>query len=325
MNNLNHLNIPAYDPACTVRSERFVIDAPAALVWEILLDMPRYGEWNPFCAAAESTLEMGAPVHMRLNSYTMPGEQFPNCEYICAKLPERLISWELREEDSLYPARRDQVIEPLGPGRCAYYSTDAFLGPHAAHVMYFCGAWVKRAFDDTGRALKARAEAFFAAQRQQRLEDIEAIKQLKYAYVRALDTCDMVALERLFTEDAKVDYRGGSYRLEAEGRPAIIAALGEAFHAEFVAAHTVHMPVIEIAGDTATGLWTLRDYAMNLADGNHVTEGTAHYRDLYVRGAGGWQIAASAYDRVYERVYREEQPGLTAHLLAAIHAARGNG
>jgi len=26
-------------------------------------------------------------------------------------------------------------------------------------VMYFCGAWVKRAFDDTGRALKARAEA----------------------------------------------------------------------------------------------------------------------------------------------------------------------
>jgi hypothetical protein len=29
--------------------------------------------------------------------------------------------------------------------------------------MNFCGGWVKRAFDDTGRALKQRAEAMHRA------------------------------------------------------------------------------------------------------------------------------------------------------------------
>jgi hypothetical protein len=51
------------------------------------------------------------------------------------------------------------MIESTGPGTCRYYSTDAFLGESGIHVMRFCGAWVKRAFDDTARALKARAEA----------------------------------------------------------------------------------------------------------------------------------------------------------------------
>ena len=160
---MSDLAIPAYDPATLVRSETYIIGAPAALVWDIILDMPRYGEWNPFCVKADCTLELGAPMHMVLSNYTMPGETFPNVEHICALVPHRLISWELRSEDSIYPARRDQVIEALGPARCRYYSTDAFLGPNAPHVMYFCGAWVKRAFDDTGRALKARAEAMYAA------------------------------------------------------------------------------------------------------------------------------------------------------------------
>jgi len=157
---------PAYDPATTVRSDTVTIEAPASIVWEILTDLPRYGEWNPFCFSAQSTLEMGAPVEMQLNSYTMPGETYPNVEYVCAKWPERMISWELPDTEAMpYPARRDQVIEALGPDRCAYYSTDAFFGPNARHVMFFCGAWIKRAFDDTAHALKARAEAMHAEQK----------------------------------------------------------------------------------------------------------------------------------------------------------------
>lgn len=149
-----------FDPDAIVSSERVEIAAPAALVWEILVDLPRYGEWNPFCIAAESTLEMGAPVHMTLKSYTEPNATFPNCEYVCAFEPERLLSWALPHDDAWpYPARRDQIIEALGDAACAYHSTDAFLGPNGIHVMRFAGPWVKRAFDDTAQALKARAEA----------------------------------------------------------------------------------------------------------------------------------------------------------------------
>ena len=160
------IELPDYDPATTVRSDTVEIDAPASVVWAILTDLPRYGEWNPYCFSAESTLEMGAPVHMKLNSYTVPGEVYPGCEYICAFEPEQLLSWELPYSDEMpYPARRDQVIEALGPERCRYHSTDAFLEENGKHVMFFCAGWVKRAFDDTARALKARAEAFHAAQK----------------------------------------------------------------------------------------------------------------------------------------------------------------
>lgn len=156
-----------FNPDAVVRSERVEIDAPAALIWEILTDLPRYGEWNPFCIAAESTLEMGAPVHMTLKSYTEPNATFPNCEYVCAFEPEKLLSWQLPYDDAWpYPARRDQIIEALGPARCAYHSTDAFLGDTGIHVMRFCGPWVKRAFDDTAQALKARAEAIHARRKE---------------------------------------------------------------------------------------------------------------------------------------------------------------
>jgi len=149
-----------FDPDSVVRSDRVEIDAPAEVVWQILVDMPRYGEWNPFCIKCDSTLEMGAPVNMVLNDYTNPGATVPNVEYVCAFDRPKMLSWELPHSDAWpYPARRDQIIESLGADRCAYHSTDAFLGPNGIHVMRFAGGWVKRAFDDSARALKARAEA----------------------------------------------------------------------------------------------------------------------------------------------------------------------
>lgn len=154
------------------------------------------------------------------------------------------------------------------------------------------------------------------------LEEVERIKQLKYAYSRAIDTCDIATLRALFTEDADIDYRGGSYHFQMAGRENILGALESAFHARFVGSHTVHMPVIELKDDgTAEGLWTLLDYAHDL-DSGKTTVGAAHYRDRYVKQDGSWRIRHSGYVRVYERVYQEEDVGLTAHMLAAIHAAR---
>ena len=149
-----------YDSDILVASDPVEIDAPAMLVWNILTDLPRYGEWNPFCIWAQSTLEMGAPVHMRLVNYPNPGSLAPNCEYICAFEPGRLLSWEMLDSEAWpYPVRRDQMIDELGPEKCRYQSTDAFTGPNGIHVMRFCGPWITRAFNDSARALKARAEA----------------------------------------------------------------------------------------------------------------------------------------------------------------------
>lgn len=157
---MSELHIPSYDPATLVRSLTVEIDAPSRAVWEVLIDLDSYGEWNPFCISAKSTLAVGSAVEMVLADYSGAGGTFPNTEYVCAFVPERLLSWELRATpQSPQAARRDQVIERITDRRCRYYSTDAFLGELAHDIMAATGWWVKRAFDDTARALQRRCES----------------------------------------------------------------------------------------------------------------------------------------------------------------------
>ena len=42
-----------------VTSVTVQINAPAAFVWDVLVDYPKYPEWNPYTIAAETTLELG--------------------------------------------------------------------------------------------------------------------------------------------------------------------------------------------------------------------------------------------------------------------------
>jgi uncharacterized protein (TIGR02246 family) len=152
-----------------------------------------------------------------------------------------------------------------------------------------------------------------------RLEDIERIRQLKYKYWRSIDTGDIAALEELFTEDVRVDYIGGSYRWQMQGRDKIIESIAQSFHGNAVACHTGHHPEIEVLTDTtATGIWYLTDVFINLAQKIRTT-GSALYRDKYVKQRGQWRIAESNYERLYEEVDRfETMPNLTAHYLKRV-------
>ncbi len=158
-----------FNPDYVARSVTVEIDAPASVVWEVLIDMPRYGDWNPFCVKCESTLEMGAPVRMTLASLWDPSEINVVTEYLCAYEPEKLLSWKMDwSEDWPYAGRRDQVIEALGPEKCSYYSTDAFLGDSAIHIARFAQSWISAAFTATARALKLRAEDIYSQQRRKK-------------------------------------------------------------------------------------------------------------------------------------------------------------
>jgi hypothetical protein len=62
----------------------------------------------------------------------------------------------------------------------------------------------------------------------------------------------------------------------------------------------VGQPEITVDGDTATGIWSLRDTL--LATKHHMLiTGTAFYHDHYEHGADGrWRIARTGYARTYE-------------------------
>ncbi|HZN12648.1 MAG TPA: nuclear transport factor 2 family protein [Acidimicrobiales bacterium] len=131
------------------------------------------------------------------------------------------------------------------------------------------------------------------------LVEIEAIKRVKYKYVRCLDQKLWDEIVDCFTEDAVAAYSGGKYHFE--GRDAIVAFLVESMGAEdFLSAHRVTQPEIDLVGtDRATGTWGLVDEVLVKQHSVRV-RGAAFYSDEYVKVGGQWRIARTGYTRTYE-------------------------
>lgn len=139
------------------------IDAPAQVVWDVMVDYPRYPEWNPYTVAVDTTFEIGDPIDLTLpNPDGSPGT-FVNREYLRVIDPPHHLRYDTADEIEGIFAYRDQWIEPQGPDRCTYRTTDTFSGEHAAIVLEVTGDWIRQGFDAVARALKARAEQLHAA------------------------------------------------------------------------------------------------------------------------------------------------------------------
>ena len=143
------------------------------------------------------------------------------------------------------------------------------------------------------------------------LVELEAIKQLKYRYVRLIDLKEWDELETLFVPDATATYSDGKYAFD--GRDAIMAFLREAMAStNMLTSHKVHQPEIELDGDRATATWALDDVVVHL-DYNMRISGAAFYRDEYVKQDGRWRIKHTGYERVFEEMQpRPEDVKMTA-------------
>jgi ketosteroid isomerase-like protein len=123
--------------------------------------------------------------------------------------------------------------------------------------------------------------------RIQRLEDLEAIKQLKARYAAYCDAhYDADALAELFTADAVWD--GGILGYN-EGRETIRQFFRGSSQRISFALHYIVSPIIEIDGDTAHGIWYLLQTCTYL-NGNQAVWGAATYHDRYVRDRGVWKF-----------------------------------
>lgn len=147
------------------------------------------------------------------------------------------------------------------------------------------------------------------------LATLHAIHQLKYRYVRGLDTQDWALVARCFTADARVWYNDGKFT--QSGRENIIAFLASLLDGTFYSSHIVLHPEIEMTGpDSATGIWRLQDIVhftganpafgdANIEGGEEMT-GAGYYYDDYVREAEGWKIASMGYSRLFEQIERPQ-------------------
>ena len=129
--------------------------------------------------------------------------------------------------------------------------------------------------------------------------ELEAIRQLKYAYFRTLDLKQFEDLGALLTEDCTTSYEDGRSKLE--GRRAVVEWLSKALgDPGIVTEHHGHHPEITLTSDTtAKGTWYLQDRVVVPAADLQIG-GTAFYADRYVKTPDGWRIAHTGYVRVFE-------------------------
>lgn len=150
------------------------------------------------------------------------------------------------------------------------------------------------------------------------LEEFEAIKRLKYKYLRCIDSKQWSELREVFTEDAKVTYDKGRY--SESGVDAIMKfLLGTLEPTEIASMHQVHCPELTITGPTtAKGVWYFHDFVVNPGEtsggmpGHSILQGAGFYSDEYVKLGDGWKIEQTGYERTFELITAfEEGPGVS--------------
>ncbi len=123
---------------------------------------------------------------------------------------------------------------------------------------------------------------------------VREIEELKYRYVRCLDTKDWDGFAACMTPDVTSDYNGLSFA----DRNALVEYMRTNLEG-ISTMHHVHHPEITVDGDTATGRWYLYDKVLVPAL-DYYLEGAAFYADRYARTSDGWRIAHTGYARTWE-------------------------
>ena len=125
------------------------------------------------------------------------------------------------------------------------------------------------------------------------LSDVLQLQVLKAAYCETVDACFQdtgkatARLAELFTEDVRADYGMGPLN----GRKAVIGFLLDAIVSTNESLwHSLHTPLINVTGDTATGHWTV------MVRSKHKGAATpdmiyGRYLDEFRRTSQGWQIS----------------------------------
>jgi hypothetical protein len=134
------------------------IDAPAERVWRVIVELDRYPEWNPFVVACRSSLEVGAPIEMRVRVFPFFAQ--PQREQVFVHVPGRRLCYGLpRQPLGALASRRCHEVEPLAASRSRYLSRFELSGWLAPVVRGLLGGRLRAGFTAMSAAIAARAES----------------------------------------------------------------------------------------------------------------------------------------------------------------------
>ena len=145
--------------------------------------------------------------------------------------------------------------------------------------------------------------------RVSRLEDIEAIRQLRHKYFRCLDGKLWDEMTECFADDVSATYFNGEFRFNGKDETINFFKMG--LTDALVGMHHGHHPEIEITGEnTARGTWGLYNYLVDRTN-NRGQRIAGMYQDEYVKVGGQWKIKSIACNQIFQENWdRNETPSL---------------
>ncbi len=131
---------------------------------------------------------------------------------------------------------------------------------------------------------------------------LEAIRQVKYRYLRFLDQKQWDRMAEVLRPDVTASYGGGAY--PCDGLDAVLAFLQKGMGREdFLSSHRCHHPEIALTSPTtAEGIWAFDDTVI-IGEWDLIVHGAGFYEDRYERDDDGrWWIAHTGYRRSFEQL-----------------------
>jgi hypothetical protein len=142
---------------------RIGISAPPHVVWAILSDLEGWGSWTGLYRDVSGVLRIGERITAELN---LPGEPPEKVEWtVLDWAPDLQIHLRLKFFGGLLTTTRYMEIEKLTEKGCIFGNGEMFRGPVARFMPRRLKAAVRQAFQAMSEALKAKAEAAWAAEK----------------------------------------------------------------------------------------------------------------------------------------------------------------
>ncbi|WP_372786855.1 SRPBCC family protein [Phenylobacterium sp.] len=153
---------PAPKPPPGVRIEhRIGIQAPAEVIWEAISDLDSWAQWNPLYPKAAGQIRIGGTLELTLALPGQPPQEIRPT--VLEWVPNEQLHWRLIMLGGLVKTTRFLEIESLAEASCIVSNGELFAGLMGPSIAKRLGRSVYRAFVEMDEALKARAEALWAA------------------------------------------------------------------------------------------------------------------------------------------------------------------
>ena len=144
--------------------DRIGVQAPAEVIWEIVHDIERWGEWNPTYTSVEGKVRIGEVLTATL---VLPGEA-PQVirPRVLEWSPPSQLHWELKLLGGAIRTIRYIEIEALAEASSVVDNGELFGGLMGPSFARRTGRNIQRGFRAMNEALKARAEAVWAERKR---------------------------------------------------------------------------------------------------------------------------------------------------------------